>query len=65
MQAVGSKKFLAGDDVTVADLCVFGCLRAIEHMDTFRDVLGAHAPLKEWYDRVAEEVGASACSEWR
>jgi glutathione S-transferase len=64
LKAVGANQFLTGDSVSVADLCVFGCLRAIEGMDTHAEVLAAHDDLRAWYNRVADAVGESACVQW-
>ena len=42
-----------------ADVALFGVVRAVSGMDTFKDVM-ANTELKPWYDRMAAATGASA-----
>eukprot|EP01039_Chlorochromonas_danica_P001588 gene1588-1734_t len=54
-EAVGEKRFLHGEKITMPDLMVFGVLRAIEGCPTF-DVVMEKPAVKKWYDAVAGEV---------
>jgi microsomal prostaglandin-E synthase 2 len=53
--ALGTKKYLHGDEITTPDLCVYGVLRSITGFDTF-SILMQDDILKQWYDRVNTEV---------
>lgn len=57
--AVGNKKFLHGNDITLPDLMVFGVLRAIDGLGTFKEIMEANKELKEWFGRVDAVVGSS------
>lgn len=60
VDAVGDNRFLGNDDrPTLADLGIFGVLRAIQDYDTFDEVM-ANTKISSWYFRVAEAVGDSA-----
>ena len=60
MNAVGDHRFLGNDErPTLADLGVFGVLRAIRDYDTFADIM-ANTKIASWYFRVAEAVGESS-----
>jgi microsomal prostaglandin-E synthase 2 len=50
--AVGKKKYLHGDHVTLPDLLVFGVLRSISGLSTFREIMADNADLSAWYGRV-------------
>jgi microsomal prostaglandin-E synthase 2 len=50
--AVGNKKYLHGDFVTMPDLMVFGVLRSISGLSTFREIMADNNDLKAWYGRV-------------
>lgn len=52
--------FLAGEKPGVADLSVYGVLKAIETFDTFQHVREENARLAEWFDRTKEAVGDEA-----
>lgn len=54
--AVGGKKFLHGDKITMPDLMVYGVLRAIDGFTTFNEVMATNPPLREWYQRVQSQV---------
>lgn len=59
-QAIGEAggKFLAGAEKPgVADLSVYGVLRAIQTFDTFREMREQNAELGVWFDRTREAVG--------
>lgn len=43
--------FLGGGKPNLGDLCVFGCIKAIEGMDTHRDVLSREG-VAPWYQRM-------------
>lgn len=57
--AVGDARFLGGDSPSKADLCVFGALRAVQGLDTERDMF-AHSGIRPWFERMTAAVGASA-----
>ncbi len=60
VEVVGPKRpFLGGAQPGLADLSVFGVLRAIDHTNTFRDAM-ANTKIKPWYDRMVAAVGPSA-----
>jgi microsomal prostaglandin-E synthase 2 len=50
--ALDGKKFINGDEVSLADLMVFGTLRAIRNFQTFREVIATDPILKAWFDNV-------------
>jgi glutathione S-transferase len=54
--ALGNKPFLHGDKITLPDLQVYGVLRAIEGLTTFKFIMQENATLKAWYDRVQAKV---------
>ena len=56
-------EFLGGADPSLADLCVFGCIRAIAGLDTHTEVV-ADPRVRDWYTRVAARVGGSAERPW-
>lgn len=59
VDAVGDNRFLGNNErPTLADLGVFGVLRAIQDYDTFDDVM-ANTKIASWYFRMAEAVGDS------
>lgn len=43
--------FIGGEKPNLGDLCVFGCIAAIEGLDTHRDVL-ARDGVATWYTRM-------------
>lgn len=51
--AIGDKKFLHGDFVTMPDIMVFGVLHSIDGLRAFDDIMQDNPLLKSWYDRVA------------
>lgn len=54
-------KFLSGkDEPGVADLTVYGVLKAIQKFDTFADIRANNASLAEWFDRTKVAVGEDA-----
>jgi glutathione S-transferase len=54
--AVGDKKFLHGEFVTMPDIMVYGVLRAIAGFTTFRELMAEDVKLKTWYDNVQAAV---------
>ena len=51
--------FVGGGTPSVADLCVFGCIRAIDGLDTHTEVV-TDPRIRTWYDAMVEAVGASS-----
>ena len=58
--AVGSKKFLHGDYITLPDLMVFGVLRSIAGLTTWNEIMAGDAALKAWYARMEAAVPSAA-----
>ena len=58
-EALGARKFMGGETPNLADLSLFGVLRAVKGFDTHADVM-AHTALRPWYERMEAEVGASS-----
>ena len=55
--AVGPKNaFCGGSEPNLADLAVFGVLRAAKTFDTFSDAM-ENTNAKPWYERMRVEVG--------
>ena len=55
--AVGPKNaFCGGSEPNLADLAVFGVLRAVKTLDTFSDAM-ENTNAKPWYERMRVEVG--------
>lgn len=60
VDAVGPKRpFLGGDAPNLADLSVFGILRAVAKTATFNDVM-TNSRIRPWYQRMEAAVGGSA-----
>jgi microsomal prostaglandin-E synthase 2 len=53
VEAVGDKKYLHGEKITLPDLMVFGVLRSIEGLSTFVEIMQNNPRLHGWYERVA------------
>ncbi|KAI0564438.1 Glutaredoxin [Gracilaria domingensis] len=49
--------FLAGPEPGVADLSIFGVLKAIRTFNTFSEVRDKNQELADWFDRTSEAVG--------
>jgi microsomal prostaglandin-E synthase 2 len=45
------KRFAGGAEPHLGDLCVFGCLRAIEGLDTHTELL-RETGVADWYNRM-------------
>lgn len=57
--AVGSRKFLGGNSPGLADLYIFGILRAISNTDTFQFIMHETRAFP-WWQRMVEVVGESS-----
>ena len=60
VNAVGKKKFLHGDKITVADLMVYGVLRSIDNTRTFSEIMNDNSNLNGWYYRVNNSIKSFA-----
>lgn len=58
-EAVGKQPFCGGDKPNLADLAVFGVMRAVKTFDTFEDGVAAVPEVGEWYRRMQKEVGVA------
>jgi microsomal prostaglandin-E synthase 2 len=60
--AVGpGRRFMGGNDApNLADLAVFGVLRAVVATDAYKDLMREVEGLKEWYKRMEGAVGGSS-----
>lgn len=47
--------FIGGDRPNLGDLCVFGCIKAIEGLDTHKDVL-ARDGVAPWYQNMVSTL---------
>lgn len=56
VKAVGTREFMGGKEPNLADLAVFGVLRAIIGTDTFNDLMNSSSILP-WYKRMMDKVG--------
>lgn len=54
---VGGAAFCGGDVPNVADISVFGVLRAVKTFETFEDALANVKSVEGWYRRMEKEVG--------
>ena len=60
VDAIGTKRdFLGGKTPNLADIAVFGVIRAISGMDTFTDIM-ANTKLQPWYARMSQVVGEAS-----
>eukprot|EP01023_Acetabularia_acetabulum_P057860 TRINITY_DN6755_c1_g1_i1.p1 TRINITY_DN6755_c1_g1~~TRINITY_DN6755_c1_g1_i1.p1 ORF type:complete len:357 (+),score=75.23 TRINITY_DN6755_c1_g1_i1:444-1514(+) len=59
VRAMGDREFLGGSQPNLADLAVFGVIRAITGTDTFNDLM-KNSDILPWYDRMRLLVGDSA-----
>lgn len=57
--AVGGRAFLGGDAPDLADLAVFGVIRAVVGTDTFNDLM-QNSQIGGWYSRMFEAVGPTS-----
>lgn len=56
--AVGTRDFLGGKKPNLADTAVFGVLRAVKTMETWKDTMD-NTDVKPWYSRMETLVGES------
>ncbi|GMF21650.1 unnamed protein product [Phytophthora lilii] len=60
VEAVGDKRpFLGGEEPNMADLSVFGVLRAMHGLDTYNDMM-RETKIEPWFTRMTAKVGASS-----
>ncbi|CAH0486257.1 unnamed protein product [Peronospora farinosa] len=60
VDAIGDKRpFLGGNEPNMADLSVFGVLRAMHGLDTYNDIM-RETNIKPWFTRMMVKVGASS-----
>lgn len=58
--AIGDKRlFLGGDEPNMADLSVFGVLRAMHGLDTYNDMM-RETNIEPWFTRMTAKVGPSS-----
>ncbi len=62
-EGLRGKNFHGGDlNPDLADVCVYGCLRSIEKMSTFRWLLEqSDRELLLWFNRMDRAIGESSC----
>ncbi|KAE9105727.1 hypothetical protein PF005_g15477 [Phytophthora fragariae] len=59
VEAIGDKRpFLGGDEPNMADLSVFGVLRAMHGLDTYNDMM-RETNIEPWFTRMTAKVGSS------
>jgi microsomal prostaglandin-E synthase 2 len=64
LEAVGDKApFCGGANPNLADLAVFGVMRAVKTFQTFEDAMSASPRTRSWYKRMEKEVGAASRSD--
>eukprot|EP01038_Epipyxis_sp_PR26KG_P011024 gene11024-14805_t len=54
--AIRGKRFLHGDTISLPDLMVFGVLKSISGLTTFREIMLANDDLSGWYKNVETEI---------
>lgn len=60
VDAIGPKRaFMGGDKPNLADLAVYGVLKAVEKTPTYEDAL-ANSKIRPWVERTAAAIGGSA-----
>eukprot|EP01026_Neomeris_dumetosa_P052324 TRINITY_DN4626_c0_g1_i4.p3 TRINITY_DN4626_c0_g1~~TRINITY_DN4626_c0_g1_i4.p3 ORF type:complete len:359 (-),score=74.18 TRINITY_DN4626_c0_g1_i4:123-1199(-) len=59
VKAIGERQFMGGKEPGLADLAVFGVIRAITGTDTFNDLM-KNSNILPWYERMREKVGESS-----
>ena len=62
-EAVGGNAFCGGSNPNLADLAVFGVLRAVKTFQTFEDAMAECPETKTWYKRMEIEVGRASRSD--
>ncbi len=57
VETIGPKRpFLGGSAPGLADLAVYGVLKAVQHTMAFSDAM-ANSKIKPWYDRMEKAIG--------
>eukprot|EP00316_Scyphosphaera_apsteinii_P002151 CAMPEP_0119331834 /NCGR_PEP_ID=MMETSP1333-20130426/81470_1 /TAXON_ID=418940 /ORGANISM="Scyphosphaera apsteinii, Strain RCC1455" /LENGTH=288 /DNA_ID=CAMNT_0007341523 /DNA_START=93 /DNA_END=959 /DNA_ORIENTATION=- len=54
-EGVGASAFAGGDAPNFADICVFGCLKAIDRTSAYKEIM-AETSIAAWYERVGSLV---------
>lgn len=57
----GKAPFLGGAVPNYGDVAVYACLRAIEGLDAWKEIMAGNEAVAAWYGRVEHAIGASAC----
>jgi microsomal prostaglandin-E synthase 2 len=61
-QGIAGASFAGGDAPNYADVCVFGCLKAIDRTDAWHEIM-AETAIAPWYERMRSAVEpGSACT---
>ena len=62
-EGVGSAPFAGGNRPNFADVCVFGCLKAIDRTAAFQEIM-AETAVSPWYNRMQQAVQpGNACTQ--
>jgi len=56
VDGLGGRDFMGGDKPNLADLAVFGTLRAVQESPTQEFVM-SETPIRPWYERMEGKVG--------
>lgn len=59
--ASGPHPFLGGKAPNYGDVAVYACLRAIEGLDAWKEIMDGNEAVAAWYRSVEAAIGASAC----
>ena len=59
MNALGARDFLGGTEPNLADISVFGVVRAVTGTNTFMDLMH-NTEISRWYERMMGRVGESS-----
>eukprot|EP01025_Chloroclados_australasicus_P029892 TRINITY_DN2987_c1_g2_i1.p1 TRINITY_DN2987_c1_g2~~TRINITY_DN2987_c1_g2_i1.p1 ORF type:complete len:352 (-),score=18.27 TRINITY_DN2987_c1_g2_i1:404-1459(-) len=59
IKAVGERQFMGGMEPNLADLTMFGVIRAVTGTDTFNDLM-KNSDILPWYERMRKVVGESS-----
>ena len=53
MKAIGEyRSYLGGEEPNLADMSVYGVIRSIEGLDTYRDLMEENVKLEKWYKKM-------------
>ena len=61
-EGVGSKPFAGGDKPHYGDVCVYGCLKAIDRTSVHKEIMAEATELRQWYQRMAQLIGKTSGS---